>query len=381
MKLPSLSEFWCTLGVRIAACAALFAALTPLPAHGASRIKDIVNIENIRDNQLIGYGLVVGLNGTGDSLRNAPFTQQSLQAMLERLGVNIRDVSMNTKNVAAVTVTATLPPFARRGSRIDVTISTLGDAQSLQGGTLLVSPLVGMDGEVYAVAQGQVAVSGFQAQGQGASVTRGVTTAGRIANGAIVEREVAFNLDALSELNLSLRNPDLTTARRVAVAINTARGTPVADVLDPTTVRVRLPEGAQQGIVDLITEIEQLPVTVDQPAKVIIDEASGTIVMGSDVKISRVAIAQGNLTIRITEQPQVSQPGPLAQAGQTAVVPRTDIQVDDSSDARMAVFNPGVSLQDLVDGLNALGVGPRDMITILQALKAAGALQAELEVL
>jgi flagellar P-ring protein precursor FlgI len=357
-------------------CTAISAALAP-QAYAASRIKDIVNVENVRENQLIGYGLVVGLKGTGDTLRRSPFTQQSLAAMLERLGVNIRSVNLNTENVAAVSVTANLPPFARKGSRIDVTVSALGDAENLQGGTLLVTPLIGLDGEVYAVAQGNVAVSGFNVRGQAESVSRGVTTSGRIGNGAIVEREVAFDLASQNSLHLSLKNPDFTTATRIASAINQSQGRDTAKVLDPSTVQVA---SRTNNIVQLLTDIEQLPVAVDQPARVVIDESSGTIVMGSDVKVSRVAIAQGNLTIRVTETPQVSQPNAFSRGGDTAVVPRTNVQIDDSGGNKLAVLNAGVSLQDLVNGLNALGVGPRDMITILQALKAAGALQAELEV-
>jgi flagellar P-ring protein precursor FlgI len=357
-------------------CSAISAALAP-QAYAASRIKDIVNIETVRENQLIGYGLVVGLKGTGDTLRRSPFTQQSLAAMLERLGVNIRSVNLNTENVAAVSVTANLPPFARKGSRIDVTVSALGDAENLQGGTLLVTPLIGLDGEVYAVAQGNVAVSGFNVRGQAESVSRGVTTSGRIGNGAIVEREVAFDLASQNALHLSLKNPDFTTATRIASAINQSQGRDTAKVLDPSTVQVA---SRTNNIVQLLTDIEQLPVAVDQPARVVIDESSGTIVMGSDVKVSRVAIAQGNLTIRVTETAQVSQPNAFSRGGETAVVPRTSVQIDDSGGNKLAVLNAGVSLQDLVNGLNALGVGPRDMITILQALKAAGALQAELEV-
>ncbi len=356
--------------------AAIIAAVCQ-PAHAASRIKDIVDVENVRENQLIGYGLVVGLKGTGDTLRRSPFTQQSLAAMLERLGVNIRSVNLNTENVAAVSVTANLPPFARKGSRIDITVAALGDAENLQGGTLLVTPLIGLDGEVYAVAQGNVAVSGFNVRGQAESVSRGVTTSGRIGNGAIVEREINFDLAAQNSLHLALKNPDFTTATRIASAINQAKGAETAKVLDPSTVQV-----ASRGnnIIQLLTDIEQLPVSVDQPARVVIDEASGTIVMGADVKVSRVAIAQGNLTIRVTETPQVSQPNAFSRGGDTAVVPRTSVQIDDSSGKKISVLQAGVSLQDLVNGLNALGVGPRDMITILQALKAAGALQAELEV-
>lgn len=351
-----------------------------MPAVANSRIKDIVDFENVRENQLIGYGLVVGLHGTGDMLRNAPFTEQSLKSMLDRLGINMRDLKMNTKNVAAVTVTATLPPFARKGSRIDVQIAAMGDASSLQGGTLLITPLMGMDGEVYAVAQGAVAVSGFEAKGAAQSVTRGVTTSARITNGAIVEQEVPFALAQMNSMRLALKNPDFTTAERIASTINSAQGAPVARMLDPTTVQLDLPNGYRYGMAQFISEIERLPVSVDQPARIVVDEASGTIVMGADVKVSRVAIAQGNLTIRVTEMPQVSQPNPFSEGGQTVVVPRTNIEVDDGTGKQLGVLETGVSLQDLVNGLNALGVTPRDLITILQALRAAGALQAEVEV-
>lgn len=350
------------------------------PVLAASRIKDIVDVENIRQNQLIGYGLVVGLKGTGDSFRNAPFTQQSMQAMLERLGVNIRDVALKPANVAAVSVTASLPAFSRKGSRLDVQISALGDASNLQGGTLLVTPLVGLDGQVYAVAQGSVAVSGFDARGQGQSVSRGVTTAARIAGGGIVEREIAFDFAGQTSLKLALKNPDITTAQRIAQTINVAQKASVAKVLDPNTVEIARNADDPRTMMDLLGDIELLPVTVDQPAKIVVDEASGTVVMGADVKISDVAIAQGNLTISISETPQVSQPSPLATQGQTQVVPRTSVNVDESSGKRLALLKGGVSLRSLVDGLNALGVGPRDLITILEALKAAGALQAEVVV-
>lgn len=358
---------------------ALFCATTPASAQ--SRIKDIVDFENVRENQLTGYGLVVGLRGTGDTLRNSPFTEQSLIAMLERLGVNIRDTDLRTRNVAAVTVTATLPSFSRRGSRIDVQVSTLGDASDLMGGTLLVTPLVGLDGQVYAVAQGSVAVNGFTASGEAGSIARGVPTSGRISNGGIVEREVEFALNRMETIKLALRNPDFTTAQRIAAAINGHFSLNVASPLDPSTVNVEIPISFSGDMVALMTEVEQLTVTPDQIARVIIDESSGIIVMGSDVRISRVAIAQGNLTIRITETPQVSQPNAFSENGETVVVPRTQIEVDTDDKKRLAVLNGGVDLQDLVDGLNALGVGPRDMIAILQALKAAGALQAELEVI
>lgn len=358
---------------------ALLAAAAP-GVYAYSRIKDITDIEGVRENQLVGYGLVVGLNGTGDSLRNAPGTQQSLQAMLERLGINTRGTNISSGNVAAVLVTANLPPFATQGTRIDVTVSAIGDAKNLQGGTLLATPLLGADGNVYAVSQGQIAINGFSAQGQAASVTKGVPTAGRIAAGAIVEREIAFDLSAMRSLRLSLRNPDFTTAKRVTDAINTFLGAKVATADDPATVRLSIPASASGNIVSLLTDIEQLRVQPDQPAKVLVDEASGIIVMGADVRISAVAIAQGNLTIRVTELPEVSQPDPFS-GGETTIVPTTEIDVNEQSDRKLAVLKSGVSLQQLVNGLNALGVSPRDMIAILQAIKAAGALQAEIEVM
>ncbi len=356
-----------------------------LPPTGAeartTRIKDIVEIEGVRDNMLVGYGLVVGLNGSGDSLNNSPFTQQSMIAMLERLGVNTRGQKLNTSNVAAVMVTATLPPFTNQGARIDVTVSTLGNATSLQGGTLLVTPLLGADGEVYAVAQGPVNISGFSARGEAGSVTQNIPTTGRVPGGAIVEREIEFNLADYSEIRLALRNPDFTTARRIAGAINSFMAASVARAENNASVRLVRPATYRGTIVDLITDIEQLPIQPDQIARVVIDERSGVIVMGADVRISTVAIAQGNLTIRITETPQVSQPNPFSEQGQTVVVPRTDVDVNSGDDVRLAVLDSGVSLQDLVTGLNRLGVAPRDMITILQAIKAAGALQAEIETL
>jgi flagellar P-ring protein FlgI len=411
------------------------------PATALSRIKDIADFEGVRDNMLVGYGLVVGLNGTGDTLSQAIFTRESLIGMLERLGVNARDNSLRTANVAAVMVTATLPAFSRQGARIDVGVSTLGNAKSLLGGTLLVTPLLGADGEVYAVAQGSVASGGFTARGQGGSVTKGVPTSGRIATGAIVEREVGFELDKLRSVSLMLHNPDFTTARRVAEVINAHLKSDVAQPVDPSTVTLRVPANMQGAIVSLLTDIEQLRIEPDEVARVVIDEANGIIVMGENVRISTVAVAQGNLTVRITETPQVSQPNPFSPAGAattfapvaaagvvpaspatpgsppvpnafqpyngpqpnnpalpaapnaanvqfapgggaaTVVVPRTNIQVDEQSERRMAVVPASVSLQELVNNLNALGVGPRDMISILQAIKAAGALQADIELM
>jgi len=363
---------------------ALALALAPIaapPAAAFSRIKDLADVEGVRDNMLVGYGLVVGLNGTGDSLRNAPFTLQSVQSMLERLGVNTRGAKLDTKNVAAVMVTASLPAFASQGSRIDVTVSAMGDSKSLQGGTLLVTPLLAADGEIYAVAQGPLAVGGFKAQGDAAAIERGVPTNGRIASGAIVEREVPFQLASLQRMRLALRNPDFTTAKRIQDAINRMLGDGAAIATNPATVELVLPSRGAGDIVALLTDIEQLRVDPDQVAKVVIDEKTGIIVMGSEVRVSEVAIAQGNLTIKISETPQVSQPQPFSENGDTVVVPRSDVQVDTGGDKKLAIVNESVSLRSLVDGLNALGIGPRDMISILQAIKAAGALQAEIEVM
>ena len=351
-----------------------------VPAQGNVRIKDIADFEGVRDNVLVGYGLVVGLNGTGDSLRNATFTEESLKAMLERLGVSTRGSDLNTKNVAAVMVTATLPPFARQGSRIDVAASALGDSKSLLGGTLLVTPLVGADGEVYAVAQGALSVGGFEAGGDAENVTRGVPTSGRIAGGAIIEREIDFRLDDIETVKLALRNPDLTTAQRIATAVNALLNGSLARASDPTTVSVRIPPQFIGRTAELLTEIEQLRVQPDTPARIIIDESNGIVVMGENVRISKVAVAQGNLTVRITETPEVVQPNPFAD-GDTVEVPRTDVEVDPQDDRKMVVLEPGVTLNELVDGLNALGVGPRDMINIIQAIRAAGALQAEIGVM
>jgi flagellar P-ring protein precursor FlgI len=355
---------------------ALFAAAPA--AEAASRIKDIVEVEGVRKNQLVGYGIVVGLNGTGDSLRNSPFTKQSLEAMLERLGVNTRDAVLNTKNAAAVMVTAELPAFAAAGSRIDVSVSALGDAKSLLGGTLLVTPLLGADGQAYAVAQGTVQTGSVAASGaSGSSVTKGVPTAGRIAAGGSVEREVGFALAALPEIRLTLRNPDFTTARRIADAVNSAHpGTAYAQ--NPTIVALRPPAGRDP--IAFLTAVEQLAVEPDSPAKVVIDEVAGVIVMGENVRVSTVAVAQGNLTISVQETPAVSQPAPFSQ-GRTAVVPQSDVSVTEETGKQLHVIRDGVSLNSLVQGLNALGVTPRDMISILQTIKAAGALQADIEVM
>lgn len=367
------------IGILIAVGAAL--ALGPIAQATAApaRIKDIVDVEGIRENQLVGYGLVVGLNGTGDSLNNSPFTKQSLQSMLERLGVNTAGENVRTANVAAVMVTASLPPFATQGQRIDISVASLGNAKSLQGGTLLVTPLLGADGEVFAIAQGPVTINGFSAEGDAASIVSGVPTTGRISAGALVEREIGFELGAQHSLRLALRNPDLTTSRRIAMAINDFIGAPTAVPEDPSTVRLTLPVNFNGNIVDLLTDVEQLIIQTDQSAKIVIDENSGIIVMGKDVRVSSVAVAQSNLTVSIAENPTVVQPAPFSQ-GQTAVQPSTDLSVS-QTDTALQVINESVTLQELVDGLNALGISPRDLIAILQAVKATGALQAEIEVL
>ncbi|HQR88384.1 MAG: flagellar biosynthesis protein FlgA [Caulobacter sp. 12-67-6] len=369
----SRSFFRTALAVAVTAC-----ALVSGPAFAKSRIKDIVSFEGVRDNQLIGYGIVVGLNGSGDSLRNAPMTKQSLEAMLERQGVNVRDANLNTKNVASVMVTANLPAFSAPGSRVDVSVSTLGDAKSLLGGTLLVTSLQGADGQTYAVAQGSVQTGSISAGGaSGSSVTKGVPTAGRIAAGGIIEKETGFQMVNMGELRMTLRNPDFTTSRRIADAIN-GRFANSAQAQNPTIVAVRPPAG--MDMISFITAIENLQVEPDGPAKVIIDEVAGVIVMGDDVRISQVAIAQGNLTISVQENPAVSQPAPFSQ-GQTTVVPQTAVNVEEEKGKKLITLNAGASLKSLVGGLNALGVTPRDMISILQAVKAAGALQADIEVM
>lgn len=365
----------------------MMAFLLMIPTIGSQadanqvRIKDIVEFEGVRDNVLVGYGLVVGLNGTGDTLANTPFTQQSLVAMLERLGVNIGDQNLNTNTVAAVMVTAKLPPFAKHGTTIDVQASAMGDSESLQGGTLLVTPLIGADGEVYAVAQGSIVSSGFTAGGAADSVTQNIPTQARLSNGAIIEREIDFDLETLQTVNITLRNPDFTTARRVEKAINDFLKFPAAMAESPSNILLRRSPDMEGSVFNIITDIEQLKIRPDQIARVVIDETSGIIVMGQNVTISTVAIAQGNLTIRVTETPLVSQPQPFAQGGTTEVVDRTAVGVDRDSTEKLAVLSPGVTLQELVESLNALGVGPRDMISILQSIKAAGALQAEIQLL
>jgi flagellar P-ring protein precursor FlgI len=364
----------------VASVAAVAAPIAAPAAWAGPRIKDVADFEGVRENQLVGYGLVVGLAGTGDSLRNSPFTRQSLAAMLKRLGVNAQNGNLNTRNVAAVMVTSNLPPFATQGSRIDVTVSALGDARSLAGGQLLVTPRMGADQQVFAVAPGPLAIGGFSASGaSGSSVTRGVPTAGRIASGGMVEREIPFDIAGQVELRLALRNPDFTTARRIAAAINSAVGSDAARASNPGTVVLTRPASFPGDMVSLIGAIENLEVEVDTPARIVIDESSGIVVMGENVRVSTVAIAQGNLTISVQEDPFVSQPAPFSR-GETVVVPSSGVDVEED-EGGLVMVPGGVPLRQLVNGLNALGVTPRDMISILQALKAAGAIQAEIEVM
>jgi flagellar P-ring protein precursor FlgI len=347
------------------------------PGQVASRIKDIAQLQSSRDNQLVGYGLVIGLAGSGDSLRNSPFTEQSIRAMLENLGIATEGGSARAKNVAAVIVTANMPPYVQSGARIDIDVSSMGDATSLAGGTLIMTPLKAADGEIYAVGQGSVIVSGFTAKGQAEQLTQGVPTAGRVPNGAIVERAVQAEFDDQATLTLQLRNPDFSTAIRIADAINdyTSQrfGMRVAAERDSRTVQIRRPKGVSAA--RFYAEIENLVVESDTPARVVIDERTGTIVIGNDVKISRVAISHGTLTVRITEAPRVVQPEPFSK-GVTAVEPFTAIEASQPN-ARVAVLD-GPDLETLVSGLNRLGVKPDGIIAILQGIKSAGALQADL---
>jgi len=343
------------------------------------RIKDISSIREARANQLIGYGLVAGLKSTGDSLRSAPFTDQSMTSMLERMGVNIRGLGARTRNVAAVMVTAELPAFSVPGNRIDITVTSLGDASSLAGGTLIMTPLQAADGNVYAVAQGSVSVSGFEAKGQNEVLTHGVPTAGRIASGAMVERASPSPSPSPRVLHLELKNPDFSTAVAILDAVNeyTQRqfGARLAQDSGPASVAVRLPTRISPS--RFISEIGRLEVRPDSPARIIIDERTGTIVISRSVKVSRVAVTHGNLTVRITETPQVSQPAPFSR-GETVVTTETSIQAG-QAEGNFAVLD-GVDLQTLVTGLNRMGLKPPGIIAILQAIKTAGALQAELVV-
>jgi len=365
-------------GVVLCTLAFLLSGMAVTAAH-AERIKNLADIEGMRSNALVGYGLVVGLNATGDSSNSSPFTINSITAMLERFGINVRPniTTMKPKNVAAVMVTAKLPPFARAGQEIDVTVSSLGDAKSLRGGTLLLSPLLGGNGQVYAVAQGPLSVGGFTASGNGASTTKGHPTVGRIPNGAHVEKSAPTTLsNSQDQIVLTLRNPDFITARRMRDAINRHFGSNIAQATNAGTIKVWNPEG---NSVDLIAQLEQIELSADHSAVVVMDERTGTIVMGQDVRIDTVAVAHGSISISVTENPQVSQPKAFA-GGQTTTVDRTDVQVNEE-EAKLVVLPKQVSLSELVNALNAVGASPSDLIAVLQAIKAAGALHAELRVI
>jgi flagellar P-ring protein FlgI len=340
------------------------------------RLKDLVEFDGVRGNDLVGYGLVVGLNGTGDGLRNAPFTEEIMSNLLERLGVNVTGESFRPKNVAAVFVTATLPPFARAGGQIDVTISAIGDAKSLLGGTLIMTPLNAADGQIYAVAQGTIIAGGVSAEGEAARVVQGVPTAGMIPSGARVEREVEFDFTTLTTIRLALRSPDFTTAARIEGVINQEFGQGVAFMLDAGTVAMDIDRANMASPAHVIGRIENLVVEPETRARVIVDQRSGTIVMGEDVRISRVAVAQGNLTLRVEEAPMVVQPNPFSE-GETIVVPRSAVAIDQSGGTGLAEVQAGTDLSQVVAGLNALGVAPNDMIDILKSINAAGALHAE----
>lgn len=340
------------------------------------RIKDLVEFDGVRGNDLIGYGLVVGLNGTGDGIRNAPFTEDIMSNILERLGVNITGEQFRPKNVAAVFVTATLPPFARSGSRIDVTVSAIGDAKSLLGGTLIMTPLNAADGEIYAVSQGTIIAGGASAEGDGAKVVQGVPTSGVIPGGARVERELDFDFTKLKSIRLALRSPDFTTAERIENAINRKFGRVVSRMLDSGTVLVDIKATHALSPAHALGDIENLRVEPERKARVVVDQRSGTIVMGDDVRISRVAVSQGNLTLRIQERPLVVQPNPFTD-GEPIVVPRTEATIQEEPGTGLAEVEGGTSLSEVIAGLNALGVSPRDMIDILKSIKAAGALHAD----
>lgn len=360
----------------LAIIAALLMSFAAQAGAGSIRIKDLVEFDGVRGNDLVGYGLVVGLNGTGDGLRNAPFTEEIMASILERLGVNVAGEQFRPKNVAAVIVTATLPPFARSGSTLDVSVSAIGDAKSLLGGMLIMTPLKAPDGEIYAVAQGAVIAGGVSAEGESASVVQGVPTSGSVPGGARIEREIDFDFTALDTIRLALRTPDFTTAERIERAINRDFGRVVSRMTDAGTVVLDIASTRSLSPAHALGRVENILVEPERKARVIVDQRSGTIVMGEDVRLSRVAVSQGNLTLRVREEPLVVQPNPFAE-GRTVVVPRSEASVTEEPGPSLAEVREGTSLSDVIAGLNALGVSPRDMIDILKSIKAAGALHAE----
>lgn len=361
----------------LALSVALIPAAMPLLTEASPvRLKDLVEFDGVRTNDLLGYGLVVGLNGTGDGLRNSPFTEEIMANILERLGVNVTGEQFRPRNVAAVLVTARLPPFARAGSPIDVTVSAIGDSSSLLGGTLVMTPLNAADGEIYAVAQGSIIAGGITAEADAARVTQGVPTSGVIPAGATVEREVAFEFASLRIIRLALRTPDFTTAARIEAAVNNGFGRNVALMLDSGTVEIDIAATRASSPAHAMQRIENILVEPERRARVVVDQRSGTIVMGEDVRISRVAVSQGNLTIRIEEAPLVVQPNPFSP-GETVVVPRSSASITEEPGIGLAELPGGTSLSQVIAGLNALGVAPHDMIDILKSIRAAGALHAE----
>ncbi len=365
---------------RLASLFMIVAAMALPAAAQPVRIKDLVEVDGVRSNDLVGYGLVVGLNGTGDGLRNSPFTEEIMTNILERLGVNVTGEQFRPRNVAAVLVTGRLPPFARTGGQVDVTVSAIGDAKSLLGGTLIMTPLNAADGQIYAVAQGTVIAGGAEAEGDAARVVQGVPTSGVIPSGARVEREVPFDFANLSSLRLALREPDFTTAARIEDVINRSLGRRAAVMMDAGTIQVNLQNTGASSPARAVVAIENLAVEPQRRARVVVDQRSGTIVMGADVRISRVAVSQGNLTLRIEEAPLAIQPNPFAD-GETVVVPRTGASIEEEPGIGLAEVPTGTSLSEVIAGLNALGVSPRDMIDILKSIKAAGALHADFVVM
>ncbi|MDD2900530.1 MAG: flagellar basal body P-ring protein FlgI [Desulfuromonadaceae bacterium] len=363
----------------IASILLLVVVLSVTTSAHAIRIKDLASFEGVRDNQLMGYGLVVGLSGSGDS-DQAKIQIQSVVNMLERMGITTSMNDIKVKNVAAVMVTATLPPFAKQGNRLDVLVSSLGDAKSIAGGTLLMAPLRGADNQVYAVAQGSILTNSFAFGGQGATAQKNHPTAGRVPNGALVERELPNTLTGKSVLSLNLNVADFTTASRIVAAVNDKFKSAVAVSNDPGSVALTIPAGYANRAVEFVAALERLEVTPDMLARVVLNERTGTVVMGDNVRMSTVAVTHGSLSLVIKETPLVSQPAPLSKTGETKVVPRTDLKVVEDS-RRLLVLQEGVSIGDVVRALNMLGVTPRDLISILQAAKAAGALQAELTII
>ncbi len=346
------------------------------PAY-AVRLKDIATFSGVRDNQLVGYGIVVGLGGTGDK-SNTPFTSTSIKNMLERMGVSMDETKYKPSNVAAVMVTAKMPASGKPGAPLDILVSSIGSSSSLQGGVLLQTPLKGLDGKVYALAQGSIVLGGFAVEGEAARVQKNVTTVGSIPGGATIERAIPFDFNSQDTLTLNMSHPDFSTTMQVVERLNAALGGKYANALDPGAIQINIPQQYVGNLVPLIASVENLEITPESVAKVVIDERTGTIVMGRDVRVSRVAVAHGNLQVIVQETAQVSQPGPFSQ-GQTAVTPQTNIDVREEN-RRMHILE-GATLQELVDGLNTIGATPRDIISILKNLKVSGALYAELEVI